>query len=238
MPATIDKIVPLSANLPTTQSPRWKFKYEDSFECNMECMQCMARMGNRRCTRKSCYTIPYCWQHLKLIAHLRVGRTTLKNPDTGRRFTFRGLFACDAKNPGGIVFRHKDIITPYVGEILNQDELDERYDEDEVAPYVEHINVGMVGDPSIYVDGACIRGVGALANDATGSTCTTGHRKCHTNAEFFSVNNESYPVLRATKNIRDGDEIFVNYGPEYWAGDQRPHTTSPASVYRKLEYKC
>jgi hypothetical protein len=226
--------IPLDAHLPTSPSPRWKYKQED-FECAMRCMRCTARVGNRRCARKSCYTIPYCWQHLKSVAHLRVGRTTLKDPATGRRFPFRGLFACKASDPGGLVFRTNQRITPYVGEVLSEPELDARYG-DGLAPYTERVGVGMQGDPDVYVDGACLRGVASLANDAIAdSTCTTG--KCETNAFFFSGDG-NYPSLRASKYIYDGDEIFVSYGDEYWDGDIPEHVTSPRSVYEKLEYKC
>lgn len=232
--STIEKLIRLDSDLPTTESGRWKFKYGDTLECNMRCMRCVARKGGVQCRRTTCYTLPYCWQHLKLVAHLRVGRTTLKDPSTGRRFKFRGLFACDAKNPGGIVFRRNDIISPYVGELLSAQELDARYSEDELAPYVDVVEVGMDGD--MYIDGACMRGVASLANDAiNGSTCTT--QKCRNNSFFFSGDG-NYPQLKALRNIRDGDEIFVAYGDEYWDGPVPEHTTSPASVYNKIEYRC
>lgn len=234
MPGTIEAFVPMQS-FATTQSRQWRFQHGNTFQCNMECMQCMAQMGNRRCSRKSCYTIPYCWQHLKLLAHLRVGRTTLKDPTTHSRFPFRGLFACDAKNRGGIVFRARDVITPYIGEVLRKSDVDARYGSgDEVAPYA--IDVGMNGD-DVVIDGACIRGVASLANDATPGSLCINQRRCRTNAKFWS-DVDNFPTLMATRTIRDGDEIFVSYGEEYWDGIHMPHTTSPESVYARLEYKC
>lgn len=244
--------ISLNTPLGTTESPRWKFKSDGGFECNMECMRCVEKTGNRRCRRKSCYTLPYCWQHLKLRAHLRVGRTTLVDPETGTRFPFRGLFACNAKTPGRVVFKNGDIITPYVGEVVSADELEERYPGNDVAPYAEdmEVDVGMDGDERDelgFVDGACVRGVASLANDALNGRCMRNGVRlvCRTNARFWSGGG-NYPELKATRGIRDGEEIFVAYGkgpansPEnlYWSGTQVPHTTTPKAVYDNLEYKC
>jgi hypothetical protein len=132
------------------------------------------------------------------------------------------------------VFRKGDVLTPYIGELLSQEELDDRYEEDEVAPYVDTVEVGMNGD-DMYVDGACMRGVASLANDAIPGSMCTG--KCKTNARFWSGDG-NYPILEAIRSIRDGDEIFVEYGLKYWTGEQRAHFTIPVARYGQIEYKC
>lgn len=231
--------IPLDAPMVTTESARWEFEYgdrndPDGYDCNMKCMQCVARKGARRCKRKSCYTVPYCWQHLKSLANLRIGRTTLLDPATNRRFQFLGLFACDSKRPGETLFRKGDAITPYVGDVKTMDEIDLMYGEDDTVPYGELTEV-QDGD-DLVVDGACFRGVASLANDAIpGSTCDGGG--CRTNSRFHSGDG-NYPTLKATRVIKDGDEIFVDYGEEYWGGNHKPHRTKPRHVYEKLEYKC
>lgn len=230
----------LDWNPPTTYSKRWHFEYgadtdpvDTTFECDLKCIQCEAMVGNRKCSRKTCYTLPYCWQHLKSVAKLRIGRTTLVNPANNRRFDFLGLFACDTKKrKGARVFRVNDIITPYIGEVINKDTLDWRYPgDDEVAPYTEDT----AGDN--FVDGACMRGVATLANDARpGSRCSRG-QNCATNALLASAPGQ-YPVLKALVDIGNGQEIFTEYGDAYWGGDIREFKTTPSAAYKKLSYKC
>jgi hypothetical protein len=238
--------IPLDTPIETTESPRWEFEYGDKddiqgFDCHLKCMQCMAKTGKRRCRRKTCYTAPLCWQHLKNLAHLRIGRTTLVDPSTGERFKFLGLFACNSKKPGEVVFRKRDPIVPYIGEKKTFDDIERVYNregnEDATVPYGEVTEVP--GGDDIVIDGACFRGVASLANDAIpGSVCEGGRQgQCRTNSYFFSGDG-NYPILVASRNIRDGDEIFVSYGEEYWEGEHKPHRTKPQRAYEKLNYKC
>lgn len=157
--------IPLDTQIETTESPRWEFEYGDKddiqgFDCHLKCMQCMAKTGERRCRRKTCYTAPLCWQHLKNLAHLRIGRTTLVDPSTGERFKFLGLFACNSKKPGEVVFRKRDPIVPYIGEKKTFDDIERVYNregnEDATVPYGEVTEVP--GGDDIVIDGACFRG--------------------------------------------------------------------------------
>jgi len=227
-------------NIPVTHnSPRWKFKYENengTTECNLKCMRCIGvnSKGNR-CRRKTCYTLPFCWQHLKSHATLKIGQTTLKDPQTGRRFSFRGLFACDPKkDEGEVVFTHKQMIIPYIGEQVSHEDVEALYGDDETIPYGV-IALSDDGD-EINVDGGCMRGVAALANDVRGTTCV-GDGRCRINSKLVSGRGQ-YPELVATRAIRNGDEIFVSYGEEYWSGDIHQHETSPKSAYGRIQYKC
>ena len=231
----------------TVTSQRWNFEYNMNdaaapwHGCDMECMQCVHIKANgQQCSRNTCYTLPYCWQHLKLVANLRVGRTTLMDPNTHRRFTFRGLFACASPSaaPGSIVFRIRDPIVTYAGEMLTPAQLDARYPGvDETAPYVEAADNVNVPGGTEFVDSACMRGVGAYANDARNGSQCYQNGACQNNARLWSGGG-IYPRLVALRSIRDGQEIFADYGAPYWGGDHLPYATRPSGVYNRLEYRC
>ncbi len=221
----------------------------------MECMQCIAQVPRngqmQQCSRTTCYTLPYCWQHLKLHSHLRIGRTRLRDAN-GNRYRFKGLFACNVKkHDNAVIFKPNDIIMTYYGEQLNQQQLDTRYPGDQVAPYVVPIwpspqryrrrgrRVRYRERPvEVYIDSALMRGVASLANDALpGSQCALGD-PCMTNAMLLTTGDNNYPEVIATTNIRNGQEIFVAYGQNYWGGEHYNHRTTPTSVYNRTEYRC
>ena len=250
---------PLNQPPNTTVSGRWRFNYarpNAPFNCQMRCMRCIAPVGppnaRRQCARVSCYTLPYCPQHLKLVAHLRIGRTRLIDPATQRRYRFKGLFACIPGQPiGALVFAANQPIVTYFGEHITQAQLDARYPgANETAPYVEEVlrtvylpdpnpphNPVLYYDQSSYIDGACMRGVAALANDSRNGACV-GNDPCVANARLVSGDNNTYPWLTAVAPILNRQEIFVDYGPNYWGGTHHPHVTSPAAAYNRIEYKC
>jgi len=230
--------IPLTTNLQLQKSSRWNFNYNaGTWACELECMRCLHQVRDphtghmRRCKRKTCYTLPYCAQHLVNVYHLRVGRTTLKDAQ-GRRLHFTGLFACDKKKGAeDVVFSARNnYIIPYVGELISRDTLEERYPEHETGPYTYGISNNR------FIDGACQRGVGGLANMCIPSL----NPGCVENNATFSSSTTHYPNIIATKTIRNGKEIFVSYGRSYFAKESihRPYATRPESVYRSLEYKC
>ncbi len=227
--------IPLTTNLNLTPSTRWDFEYDGGiWACELECMQCThkivdSRTGRqRRCKRKTCYTLPYCWQHLVNVYKLQIGRTTLKDSN-GVRLDFLGLFACDPKSNDGVVFRAKSRIAPYVGEIIDSEQLNDRYPDEDTAPY------SLMLSRDKYVDSSCVRGVGSLANACIPSL----NPNCKTNAKLVT-SSSNYPFLVATSTIRHGDEVFLSYGRSYFAKKSRhaPYVTRPAAVYRTLKYKC
>lgn len=114
-------------------------------------------------------------------------------------------------NSNDIVFRKGDTIIDYVGEILNVDAVNARYGEDNTAPYT--IQVGK----DAFIDCACKRGVGSTTN------CNKGHH----NATFSTNQRNQTAKLVATKNIRNGDEVFVSYGSDYRFEENVSHTTKP-----------
>lgn len=77
------------------------------------------------------------------------------------------------------------------------------------APYGVHMNASKV------MDCGCIRSVGSLANNNPGK-----------NNAKLSVNNQYNTVkLKATKNIKNNEEIYLAYGNQYGKNEQTSHTT-------------
>jgi len=106
-----------------------------------------------------------------------------------------GLFA--TKN-----FRNNQIILPYLGQELDYEELDRRYDYDNfnvTAPYA--INSG-----DHVIDAACRRGVAGYINSPRGT-------RLKSNAIITKKG-----IVRATRGIRAKQEILVGYSSSYWAG--------------------
>lgn len=112
-----------------------------------------------------------------------------------------GLFAC-------VPFRKGDAICQYAGRLLRAADLPAD------RTYVVQVN----GDH--FIDGAQDGGVARYANDA-GAT--------HNNARLAVDRVRKRVILRATRNIAAGSEIYVSYGKGYWAA--RPH------VKRRLTIK-
>ncbi len=166
----------------------------DEFACALQCRTCGAQTASGQpCRKRACIGTPLCWMHMLKTMNLRYKASTI--PGAGK-----GLFAM---RPGAdtrtVVFRAGQRIVPYHGERLRMADLDLRYG-DYTAPY--GVTVDRRAD--VYEDGACIRGVGALANHATGR---------RVNAKFREQDGVS--ALFATKAIRHGDEILVDYGAMY-----------------------
>lgn len=213
-------------------SRKWKFHYEGTqspWTCRLKKMRCMCyTKSNQRCSRKTEYTLGYCWQHLKSVAHLRIRRTNLKDR-TGKKFNFLGLFACDENKPkGAIVFKKHDLIVSYFGEVISKKTLEKRYPGKSLAPYT-------LVDGKLIIDSACVRGVGSMVN-----MCRKCNKNCRNNAHIKSNGRDYFPVLLATKNIRNGEEIYLDYGNEYFDKTTVQHRfkTAPVKEYNRNEYRC
>ena len=142
-----------------------------------------------QCRKRCCIGIEYCHSHLPIVKKLTIKKSTI--PNAGQ-----GLFAHKENGANNeIIFRTGQTIIPYEGEIIDNDERYERYRE-YTAPYGLQINENEA------VDAATHRGVGSLANRNPG----------HNNARFTIDNRNHRGVLKATRNIRQDQEIFVSYG--------------------------
>jgi hypothetical protein len=141
--------------------------------------------------------VPYCWSHARSVKHLRIAKSTIQGAG-------QGLFAIRTKKAGLTkkelekpVFKKDQVITPYVGERITNQEKDDRYHE-YTAPYALSFKRPK-GEVEI-IDSACKRGLASLANHKVPSRGA--------NAKLTENGN-----LSATKNIYEGSEIFAYYGP-------------------------
>jgi hypothetical protein len=134
---------------------------------------------------------PFCSTHLTYNHHLKIKESLIV--DAGK-----GLFAIDPTSADArvIFFKKKETICSYKGELIDHDELIKRY-HDKTPPYV----IGVSADS--YEDGSKIRGIGSLANTNPG----------HQNATISIYAGRA--SLKATKNIKNGKEIFLSYGRAY-----------------------
>lgn len=102
-------------------------------------------------------------------------------------------------------------ISEYQGERLTPAQVEARYPGKTLAPYVHAVEHGST---LFYIDADPARGrtgtaLAHLANDAYPATQTR-----RVNAEFVEVGD--HLLLRTTEAIKPGQEIFVNYGKEYF----------------------
>ena len=175
----------------------YKFQFnvndEKVFEGDIICQECIEINKNgKQCKKTTCIGTPFCWIHLQYIKKLKIKPWTIPNGG-------RGLFVVD-KSAGNndIIFKKGHTIITYGGELLNSRQLNNRYSK-YTAPYAYKI------DKDNYRDGALKRGIGSLSN-------TNSSRN---NARLSANTKLKTATLKATKNIRNGNEIFVSYGRQY-----------------------
>ena len=185
---------------------KFKFRVNDRlrFECELKSKRCEAHNVNlKRCGKRTVIGLPYCWIHLLKLYNLRIKESNI--PKLGM-----GLFAMNKKaDNNAIIFKKGDTIIEYKGELIDEKELNKRYG-DNTAPY------GIQVKKDVYIDAACERGAGSLAN----------HSK-RNNAEFRILRKGRVNIgvkLVAVKNIKNNKEIFVDYGDEY-EFDEGEHST-------------
>lgn len=191
------------------------------FSCRLESRQCKAHnpRTNKQCSRMVTKSLPYCWQHNKLVAHVLI-------KPSGIRAAGLGLFACDKKKHGNaIVFREGDFIAPYNAPRLRPQELTHRYGKDATGPYAYSYETHK--GQTRYLDAACARSLAAYANDARGAG---------NNAELDRRNKRI--GLFALRNIRNGEEIFTSYGPSYWQGIDKHRVQTSTSNISRVASKC
>ena len=143
-----------------------------------------------RCKRNCIIGFEYCYLHLEKEQQLRIKDSTIPQAD-------KGLFAMNKnKDDDEIIFRAGDTITRYNGQVITQQQRRQRYG-NKTAPYA--VNVG-----NKVIDAALKRGVGSLAN--------TRPSKNNATLSVYTRNNQPFASIKATKTIRNGDEIFNSYG--------------------------
>ena len=164
--------------------------------------------SGRRCSR-NVYLGQYCWQHGAKIDGVRVCRSQ----------NGHGLSLIATKS-----FRRHDVIGTYDGEILTRTALDNRYTGNTIAEY------GLCDD----ADETCVDG--RNTNSSFVRFCNDANGTVHVNnARFVYLDHAVYgpAQLVAWRTINPGDEIFVNYGRDYWprgprGGRARARVKAPA----------
>ena len=189
----------------------YQFRYSINrhliFQSNLICEQCDALTKNgARCKRTVCIGLPYCFSHLASLKHLKIKPSTI--PNAGK-----GLFAIDnTKRPNAVIFNQNAVICEYNGEIIDRNELIHRYHY-HTAPYAIRINRNR------FEDGAIMRGVAGLANHKSFENCNAVFRPFKATGKYFMR-------LVAIKPIRNGDEIFADYGDAYIFDDGSSYKTT------------
>jgi len=187
----------------------YQFTFEDEendheFSCKFNSKRCeyIKPANGQRCKNKVVFGLPLCHCHLLSQRHLKIAASTIKNAG-------KGLFALNKALPeDAIIFKKGQKIIEYIGEPINLEELNERY-QDRTAPYAIGINANR------FIDSACLRGTGSFAN--------TMLRKNDNNATFSTYRGQA--SIKATKNIKNGQEIFVYYGNQYNLNEDTNHKT-------------
>jgi len=172
------------------------------FHCDLESVRCIATTkAGRQCSRNCVIGVDYCYTHLLHEKHLKI-----KDTNHGK-----GLFAVDTKKArNAVIFKGSrkkrnrfgitnktpgEAIIHYNGEAITKEILENRYGE-YTAPYA----IPNHQLRNTIEDGACRRGIGSLANHPD--------RGQRANATFHKG---AKVLLRAEKDIKNGDEILVNY---------------------------
>lgn len=147
----------------------------------------------QRCKRTSIIGFEYCNVHLESVKHLKIKESNIINAG-------KGLFAYDRNEAdNAIIFKIGNTIIDYNGELIDNDEKYNRY-ENFTAPYAVEISNNVIVDSSIK------RGIGSLSNNVPR---TRANAKLSSNYRYRTVN------IKAIKNIRNGEEILINYGNDY-----------------------
>ena len=158
------------------------------------------RMGTQRCVAETkakgqCRLMTrhgaHCWVHLAQKFGARIKPSTLQGAG-------KGLFA--ARD-----FRKGDKVARYTGDLIP------------VAKEAKHgenhshyqLLLSEQGQGAIIDAARTNAAEGRMVNDARGS----GQRN---NCRFSCDQTRKTAVLRATRNIKKGEELFVNYGRDYW----------------------
>lgn len=163
------------------------------FQCPLLCEQCdHLSPSGKRCKRTVCFGWPTCWQHSKIDYGVKTKKSTI--PGAGR-----GLFATRS-------FDSYEFICPYEGEVVSETCLEQRYPGNAVAPYAVNFDEGN------FIDSACIRGIGSIAN---GLFVRGISQPRYRHDAVIAPDDEGVIWLQAIKPIPQGKEIFVYYGTDY-----------------------
>jgi len=162
----------------------------DDFDAPLETHRCRANSkAGDRCKNRVTIGLSTCWQHTLSQKFSQVKTSTI--PEAGD-----GLFAREGPidDRSIVVFKPGDVICQYNGEVISQENLEERYGGN-TAPYAVLLNSNR------REDGALARGVGTLINH------NARKKNCR-----IAINRNDRAQIISIENIKNGGELFVSYG--------------------------
>ena len=168
------------------------------FRCYLKSRQCeMETERDVRCRNSVIFGLPYCYVHM-INSFSIVIRDSPHSVHSGK-----GVFAWDPKlqREEGRVFPPNYVIVKFEGEVLTREEMEERYsDLDQVSmPYAIQISAHR------FIDAACHRGIASMINPPPG--------RQQPNVRFsVSRRNPNHIRIVAIRNIRHGEELYVDHG--------------------------
>lgn len=174
------------------------------------CRQCIYVIPNtgRRCRLNTCVDMDYCHWHLKKVHDVQIKPSTIVGGGLGvfaagnvspRMLRYlKSRDSSRAEKNQYAVFKKGDVIGKYEGEVVSREELNRRYGEHTTAPYAVQKS-----RREIY-DALCVRNFVGYVNSAHN---TGFQNNCKLTAGLRLV---------ATRNIYPGEELFWNYGRDYW----------------------
>lgn len=158
----------------------------------IDCVRCEATTkSGKRCSRTTCKYAKYCYQHTRSLKKLEVRRSNIPEAGLGL-FTLRDI-------------KKGQVITPYGGVLVSPRE----YDASDSVYGIEF-------NKNQILDGASTQSsLGRYAN-----SCRAGNikkKQCKgQNARLSANKAKKTASVKATRNIKAGEEIFVSYGRSYW----------------------
>ena len=192
----------------------WTDSGDQAFSCELQQVRCAykAAGSDKQCDERIYIGLPFCPEHLMQAKHLAIRPSGLVPGQLG-------LFAASSDHGArGVVFRPGQRVIEYIGEDISETELHRRYGATDayVAPYA------VCTSKNRYMDGACVRGAAAFANGAARASGGGANAVMYITPANSSVDARKL-MLRATKRVRNGDEIICVYGTEYFRDDDASH---------------
>jgi hypothetical protein len=155
------------------------------YSCRLVCSRCGgSKADGSPCTRTVCIGTEFCWQHLPVNAKLKIAKSGI--PGAGRSLFAWLVPEARGRRGTSVVFARGAKIAAYRGERVTARELSKRYGR-ATAPYG-------AGDGALFIDSACRRSAGAMANGSD------GRRKA--NAVLAADGGRGTIELRAKRDIR------------------------------------
>ena len=165
----------------------------NTFNAPLKSHQCgFIKANQERCKRRVVIGLPMCPVHVVATYKLAIDDSELEHAG-------KGLFAFDkTKTVDEVIFTPNQVICPYGGEEVDNDEMQRRYG-DYTAPYGLQL-----GESDEYEDAALQRGIGSLIN----------HYPRKQNCKL-DLSDDNKGQIVATEFIQNGQELYTSYGTQY-----------------------